>query len=437
MVRWLARWGVLAVLCASTSAGAQNSEDVVAGADVALTGGAVVANVHTGGAMWFNPAGVARLDATSVDLTGAVVRYSLIRAPGALALASGEGSAGKFSAIQAIPRALTFVASPRANLRWGVGFFFTRVTNRFVQDSVVSDEGQSPTVEAFGSADQTRSVYHVSSAVGWKKNDKLLFGGGLDIVIATQRTSQSIAAGYDGGASGASSVALGENLSGGGIQMKVGVQFAPMEAVRLGVMVATPSYLAFVNQDTTSTQTVAPPDSPPSFTGSQTDELSGAWAGVEPGLTRVGLAWLRERGWIETDLIVHFPLETPVFGIDWKTVANVRVGGIARVSRRLKIGGGFSTDFSAQRALDEFAENAVDFYRFTVGFDFANREKPPERGESGFYLAFAVAATYSYGVGQIVGALLPSTFGTPAFEETPVRATVNEVAVNVAIKLGF
>ncbi|MBW2215540.1 MAG: hypothetical protein JRF48_14240, partial [Deltaproteobacteria bacterium] len=63
---------------------AGNSDDVVAGNDVALTGGAVVANVHTGGAMWFNPAGVARLDARSVDLTGAILSYSLVSAPGSL-----------------------------------------------------------------------------------------------------------------------------------------------------------------------------------------------------------------------------------------------------------------------------------------------------------------------------------------------------------------
>lgn len=421
----------------ATGAAAQNSEDVVAGSDVALTGGSVVANVHTGGAMWFNPAGVARLDARSVDLTGAVLKYSVIRARGALSLSTGEQSAGEYSAVQAIPRALTFVASPRTDLRWGIGFFFTRVTNRFLQDEVTSEEGESPSVQALGSADQTRSVYHLSSAVAWKKSDKLLVGGGFDLVIATQRKSQNVAAGYDGGAAGTASLALGESLSGGGFQMKAGLQFAPIEAVRLGVMVSTPSYLVFLNQDSTLTETFAAPGMPPSFNGSQIDELGGAWAGVEPGLTRVGLAWLRPRGWVETDLIVRFPLETPAFGIDWKTVANVRVGGIVRLSRRLKLGAGFSTDFSANRRLDEFAENSVDFYRFTVGVDFANRERPPERGRGGFYLAFAVAATYSYGVGDLVGALIPSTLSMPLFEENRVRVTVNEIAVNLAVKVGF
>jgi hypothetical protein len=42
---------VFALVVVPGVARAGNSEDVVAGSDVALTGGAVVANVHTGGAM--------------------------------------------------------------------------------------------------------------------------------------------------------------------------------------------------------------------------------------------------------------------------------------------------------------------------------------------------------------------------------------------------
>ncbi|MEM7434269.1 MAG: hypothetical protein AAF436_03885, partial [Myxococcota bacterium] len=188
---WLAALVAAAGVLVASSATAQNGDDVVAGTDVALTGGAVVANVHTGGAMWFNPAGVARLDARSVDLTGSVLSYNLVKAPGALTLESGPRSAGDFSTFVAIPRALTFVASPRADLRWGLGFFFSRVSDRFLQDSVSAEPGQQPESDFFAAVEQTRSVYHVSSAVAWKKgNDKLLIGGGFDIVFATQSGNQ-------------------------------------------------------------------------------------------------------------------------------------------------------------------------------------------------------------------------------------------------------
>ena len=236
---------------------------------------------------------------------------------------------------------------------------------------------------------------------------------------------------------GTATQTLAESLSGGGFQLKAGIQYAPIEAVRLGIAVATPSYLVFLNEDSTSTETRSPPGGPPSFSGEQVDDLRGAWAGVEPGLTRVGIAWLRPRGWVETDLIVRFPLRTPAFDIDWKTVANVRIGGIVRLSKRLKLGAGFSTDFSATRNLDQFSENAIDFYRFTVGFDFANREAPPERGQSGFYLAFAVAVTYAYGRGHVVGAEFSNAFSAPLFELRTVPVTANEAGINLAVKVGF
>ena len=192
---------VAALLVVPGMARAGNSDDVVAGSDVALTGGAVVANVHTGGAMWFNPAGVARLDARSVDLTGAVLSYNIISAPGVLSLQSGEQSEGDFSALQAIPRALTFVASPRPALRWGIGFFFSRSLSRFLQDSVSTQSDSLEPSEFYATADETKSVYHLSSALAWKKSDKFLLGGGFDIVVATQRLTEIISGAY--GVSGA------------------------------------------------------------------------------------------------------------------------------------------------------------------------------------------------------------------------------------------
>jgi hypothetical protein len=45
----------LAVLLLSSTAAAGNSDEVNAGVDVTLTGGAVVANVTTGAALWYNP----------------------------------------------------------------------------------------------------------------------------------------------------------------------------------------------------------------------------------------------------------------------------------------------------------------------------------------------------------------------------------------------
>ena len=434
---WVA---VLALLALNSTAKAGNSDDVVAGSDVALTGGAVVANVHTGGAMWFNPAGVARLDSRSVDLTGAVLSYSIASAPGSLTIESGEQSAGEYSAVQAIPRALTFVASPRPSLRWGMGFFYSRSFSRFVQDRVGTVEGSNEASEFFATADDTRAIYHLSGTVAWKQSKRFLLGGGLDIVIASRRLTEIVAGAYDSGVGGAFNRNLNQSVSGGGLQMKTGLQWAPIPKLRIGFMVATPSYLVYLSNETTVTETLSPPDEPTLFQGTQTDELRGTWTGVEAGLSRLGAAFLDRWGWIECDLIVRFPLRSPELGIDWKTTANVRVGGVFRITERLKLGAGFFTDFSPERGLESFGDTEVDFYGFTLGVDFANRPEPPERGEEGFYLAFAVAIRYAHGKGSLAGAIFPTTFPNPPAlpaQPNPVGITLTEFGINVAVKAGF
>ena len=240
-------------------ASAGNSEDVVAGSDVALTGGAVVANVHTGGAMWFNPAGVARLDGTAVDLTGAVLSYSIASAPGSLSIESGEQSAGDYSAVQAIPRALTFVASPRPNLRWGIGFFFSRAFDRFIQDTVSTQGDSTEPSEFFATADEAKSVYHLSGNVAWKKSEKFLLGGGLDIVVASNKSTEIVTGAYASGAGGTFNRSVNQSTAGGGLQMKAGLQWAPIEQLRIGWMVATPSYLVYLDNETTATRSLSPP----------------------------------------------------------------------------------------------------------------------------------------------------------------------------------
>jgi hypothetical protein len=432
---------VAALLVVPGMARAGNSDDVVAGSDVALTGGAVVANVHTGGAMWFNPAGVARLDARSVDLTGAVLSYSIASAPGSLSIESGEQSEGEYSAVEAIPRALTFVASPRPELRWGIGFFFSRSLDRFLQDTVATAEGSTEPSEFYATADETNSLYHVSSAVAWKKSEKFLLGGGLDIVLASQRLTEIVSGAYADGADGTFNRSLNQSIAGGGLQMKVGLQWAPIKELRIGWMVSTPSYLVYLDNETTITGNLSPPSpGSPAFNGIQIDEISGAWAGAEAGLTRLGAAYLASWGWIEADLIVAFPLQTPELGIDHKATGDVRLGGVFKITEKLKIGGGFFTDFSPEREPTRFSESKLNFYGFTLGIDFANRAAPPERDDDGFYFAFAVALRYAHGSGSLAGILFPSTFPDPPSQPGQlniVDITVNEFGINLAVKAAF
>ena len=56
---------LLAVLLAPTSVRVGNTDEVNDGIDVTLSGGAVVASTYTGAALWYNPAGIARIKKAS------------------------------------------------------------------------------------------------------------------------------------------------------------------------------------------------------------------------------------------------------------------------------------------------------------------------------------------------------------------------------------
>ena len=106
-VAWVA---ILGVLWSPMIARAGNSEEVNAGLDVTLTGGAVVANDYTGASLWYNPAGLARSDKPSLELSGVTLNMQIVKNPGLLTIDSDPqtGSAGSGFNFTVIPQAITF-----------------------------------------------------------------------------------------------------------------------------------------------------------------------------------------------------------------------------------------------------------------------------------------------------------------------------------------
>jgi hypothetical protein len=174
-------WVVLVVggMCTPLTARAGNSDEVNAGIDVTLSGGAVVASVYTGAALWYNPAGIARIDKTSLELTGATLQVQMIDAPGLLSLSTGEQSEGKTTNLSVIPEAITFTSLLRTNLKLGVGLFNSSIRRVLVTEEVTSTEGASPIVEAVGGQSSRVDFFHISTglAAEFGRAQKFLFGG--------------------------------------------------------------------------------------------------------------------------------------------------------------------------------------------------------------------------------------------------------------------
>ena len=238
---------LLGVLVSPANAWASNTEEVNAGLDVTLTGGAVVANVYTGASLWYNPAGIARTDKPSLELAGITMNMQIVRNPGLLTIDSdppgkSEGSGFNFAVI---PQALTFTIVLKENLKLGIGLFNSSVRREFVTEQATSPVGTTPAVNTFTGRNSKVDLFHISSGLAGEfgKRQKVLFGGAFDIVIANARVDDSYTVFYDGGVAGQVSSGDVRTQTGFGFQLKAGIQWVPIPKVRIGLSIASPSYV--------------------------------------------------------------------------------------------------------------------------------------------------------------------------------------------------
>jgi hypothetical protein len=437
----------------ASEAAAGNSDEVNAGVDVTLTGGAVVANVTTGAALWYNPAGIARIPDSSFEITGVTFKTSIVRYPGLLTLDSGERSNGKTTNLALTPEALVFtVALDRVKM--GIGVFNSSLRRELVQESVESMQGSTPEAIWRGAVNARTDFVHVSTGFAHdfnKRKQKVLVGGAFDIIVGTNRVDSVLAGTYDLGAEGAYSDSLLQTDAGFGLQLKAGIQWVPIPQVRVGFMLSTPSYMFMLAERRTGAVVDSGPDGSGLPTLAQTSSsrrFRGGWFGAEPGTLRLGIAYIGMWGWVEADLVVDFRLQSERFLFTNRNVVNGRAATIFDVNRHFKLGVGLFTDFSATRDLINLGDRQVDFFGLNLGFLFSNRETrpgatPTKEEEGKTPIAIAIGVRYSYGRGDTYGALIPASYPPPpdrledAITFQRVRTQVHDIDFNFGVKVLF
>ena len=440
---------LLALLVAAPAA-AGNKDEVNAGVDVTLTGGAVVAKVSTGAALWYNPAGLARFKDASFELTGVTLRMSAIRAPGLLTLETGEQSNERRFDISFIPEALTFKI-PLKKLQLGIGLFNSSLRRELAQQRVshVADAA-TPSSQWILGANTRVDNFHISTGIAKafdKRKQKALVGGAFDLVVSTARIDTMVAGQYDGGAEGLVSVSSLSNEAGFGLQIRGGVQWIPIPEVRLGLSISTPTYVFVLFERLTENASFAPPGSSsenPEGANGYARSVRGGWFGVEPGTLRFGVAYVGKWGWVEGDLVVDFRLRTSRFLTNFRTVPNGRAAVVVNASKFVKIGIGVFTDLAQTEQLLLVGDRQVDFFGAHFGLLFTNYDArsesfaPPEVPEKDkAYITFAIALRYSHGRGNILGLTIPAFYDPAAIATSPVSARVNDIAINFGLKFSF
>ena len=442
----------LAILLVSSAAAAGNSDEVNAGVDVTLTGGAVVANVTTGASLWYNPAGLARSREASFELTGITFKVSAVKAPGLLTLETGEQSSSKRVDLSFIPEALTFTV-PLKKLKLGIGLFNSSVRRELVQEQVLHPGNPAampptPSADWMVGANTRVDHFHLSTGIAGsfdKRKQKALVGGAFDLVVSTARIDKLLSGFYAGGAAGIVSTAELSNTAGLGVQIKGGVQWIPIPKLRLGFSLSTPSYLFMLAERLSASESFVPPGASPvdpSGANTQSRTISGGWFGSEPGTMRLGIAYVGNWGWIEGDFVVDFKLRSSRFLFNQATVPNGRLGAVFNVHKFVKLGLGAFTDFSQTKQLLVLGDRQVDFFGGNLGVLFTNKDTRPDASATSadddkLVIALAIGIRYSHGRGNLLGLLLPPTYDPDAIQTRPVDTKINDVDINFGVKVSF
>ena len=446
---------LVAVLLVPTTAWAGNSDEVNAGLDVTLTGGAVVAMTYTGAALWYNPAGIANISKASLELTGITMQIQIVKVPGLLTIDADPRavSEGKTVNFTVIPQAITFTLKLRENLKLGVGLFNSSIRRSFVTEQITTAPGITPEARAVGGQNAKIDFYHISGGLAgtFGNKQKVRVGGAFDIVVATARLDATQAIFYDGGEAGFATGSAVTTDTGFGLQLKAGIQWVPIPKVRIGFSVASPSFAfvilnrfadTFGQSPAAGTTLPAGDPNAQAAGGAESRGASGGWWGVEPGNFRFGIAYVGNWGWIEADLIIQWRLRTPDLDIDLQPVVNGRIGSAFRLTKFVNLGVGLFTDLSPIDRLEvaPFATSDVNFYGAHLGFLFSNREVHPGRpdadeGKGGF--AIAIGFRYSHGRGQGLGVLFPAQYDPSSITTTGANGRINEIAINLGANVSF
>ncbi|MBT8450400.1 MAG: hypothetical protein KJO40_00395 [Deltaproteobacteria bacterium] len=447
---------LVVILLITTTARAGNSDEVNAGLDVTLTGGAVVATTYTGAALWYNPAGIARINKASLELTGITMQIQVFKVPGLLTIDTDPRavSEGKTVNFTVVPQAITFTLKLRENLKLGVGLFNSSIRRSFVTEQVTTAPGITPEATSVGGQNSKIDFFHISGGLAGTFGNKqqVLVGGAFDIVVATARVDSTRAIFYDGGEAGFATGSALTTDTGFGLQLKAGIQWVPIPEVRVGFSVASPSFAfvilnRFANDFAQSPPvgTALPADDPNAQAagGAESRGASGGWWGVEPGNFRFGIAYVGNWGWIEADLIIQWRLRTPDLGIDLQPVVNGRIGSAFRLTKFVNLGLGLFTDLSPIDRLEvaPFATSDINFYGAHLGFLFSNREVHPGRPDAdegkGGGFAIAIGFRYSHGRGQALGVLYPAQYDPSSITATGANGKINEIAINLGANVSF
>ena len=405
----------LASLAVCSSALAVDRSGVALDNSAALSTGAVVSTIRSGGAIWYNPAGLGGnvRDKLDVSLSAFVLRDR--RTDGAIKgrLSEDLEARSDLDSLQlsSVPSALVFSRRIDDRITLGLGIFVPKMdVNRVAATTPIDAPGVSYVQR--GEFDRLTQRYAAGPAIGWALSPRLRLGAALFGIYETDSAGARIWSRLDvDGVEGPAStllIQLDGSVDRFGARPVVGVQYEPADGWHLGLTLRGPIVRFTALAEGTSLFQVAGAGQTPESEFADEGVVDGESFGLmDPASAHGGVAFPFAGGQLAIAAEFRLGLDDPDAERSFSPVWNLQVGGLWPVSDTVDIGAGLFTDHSAEEKADELWTERIDFYGVTGGV----RLRDPLTLSGGGELIFetTIGLRYALGAGEVGGLALDYT----------------------------